>query len=636
MQLRSSLFALFLGCALLSIFWLPLHVAPPASASISYMLGFNNRVALIACGASLLLGCFSLRGGDFEPPKPFEDTGVPVRTLVYVLVATSALCGFVTLIASRTWGMDESPYLLGRMRLLMVGRKPYVDFEYIYGPVLLYAPVLLARASHLNIGPTYFIVWWVEWLLGTAMMALIVGWLGFPAERARQAFLLLWSLFLSFLVNTGATYTPFRELAAPLAMLAVYRGLTSRRRWLAFVGAVGEAAALLCLSPELALAFMAAVAAYLALCGLARGQWRREPWMTWAYAGMLIGFALCLRIASSLHEFDSAREFGSGGSDIPCLLTPTTMFLLAGIFVAGVFGARRVIDHDVLDPRVALVVLGAALLPGTMGRADPSHVLLYSLSFQLVTLVLAAGKSAKTWSHVLALAVMLCSLPLLAGKLVIDLVPFVDAAGVLLFPHAAVEPGSLGARFATFVSHQGGARAEHNLLLEFQPAASDPHVAFPAASPVVMAPFGYFVRGREKQVRSDVELGYFDGIEDLMSPVQVDRKIAELHSHPERDILVPLRFSRDTSCSDQLGWAVNLLRLNFGYSYLQQQRHTPKLLAPLCTFIDSNYVRLQTPPADSSYYELWRRKPDRLLRCVPASAVSGKPTSGAISHSCTE
>jgi hypothetical protein len=103
------------------------------SGSISFELGFNNRAALISFLAVLAVGCFSIRGINTKPPPGDVGSEPDARTLLWGLLATAVCCAVMTWIAHFVWGMDESPYLIGRVRALLAGQRPYRDFEFICG-----------------------------------------------------------------------------------------------------------------------------------------------------------------------------------------------------------------------------------------------------------------------------------------------------------------------------------------------------------------------------------------------------------------------------------------------------------------------------------------------------------------------
>jgi hypothetical protein len=610
MRVLSFRFCLFIMAALALVFWLPLRIPMHPSGSISFELGFNNRAALVGFLAVLALGCFSTRGLNMEPTAGDAVSEPDSQTLLWGLLATAVCCAVMAWVAHFTWGMDESPYLIGRVRTLLLGQRPYQDFEFIYGPLLLYMPAWVARAFHIDAGPAYFIAWTIQWLAGTAMIALAVRWLGFAARRGRLAFWLIWSAFLSSLVNTGETYTPFRELAALVCLLAVHRLVISPRRWRAFAVAVLSAAAIFTISPEMATAFMAATALYLGLASLGPDLWWSDLRYVAGYLLMLLGFLAVLVTANRLHEFDSAKAFGSGGADVPLLLTPTSFFVLAAMFVSGVFAASRLRELRLRDPRVAATIVAFSLLPGAFGRADPSHLVLYGLSALMVALSIASAGSAETWLRTAWLFVLLCSAPLLLLKLNIDRLSFYDSTVKMLFPQGTVDPGSLGGRVHAAVLRRLGPSAERKLMRRAQRAKPDPHVAYPLASTVLQAPFGYSVRGGLNPViRSDVVLGYFDGLNDVMSLPQVGLKTSEIAAHPERDLLLPVGFDPATSCVESPEDGMRLLSYNYGYNYLRRVRNIPRILDPLCEYIGANYIRIAEPPNEMSLYDLWRRKP---------------------------
>lgn len=610
MRVRSPQFAAFVFLGTLAVFVLPLAVPMPPTGSYSYILGFNNHVALLAYLAVLAIGCFSVRGLTLAPPVPDRGLAGPDRrTVLLGLLVTFVLCLLLTWVASPTWGMDESPYLIGRVYQVLAGHRPYVDFEFIYGPVLLYLPAWTSRLLNIGIGPAYFIIWTLEWLTGVIMAAFVVRGLGFRRERANTAFWVLLSLFLSSLINTGETYTPLRELAAVLSILAVHHFLVSSRRWLAFLVAVLAAAAIFLISPEMALAFMASTALYLLLCAVTRENlWRDKSYVAGS-ALTLLAFYAELRLAMHAHEFDSAKQFGHGGSDTPLLLTPTIFFVFAMIFIAGTFAARRLLERDLRDARIAASIVGFALLPGALGRADPTHLVLYGMSAMMVTLALASTGTQKTWRTTVVLTVLLCSAPLFVMKLNIDRLMFYDSAVKMIYPNGTVPASGLGQRLDSWVLHRLGPSADRKFRRRMLRSPQDPHVVYPQASAVLAAPFGYRVPGYPDTGRPDVILGYFDGSNDVMSAAQIERKLNEFATHPERDLLVPVGFDPATSCIESPKDAAFLLSEQYGYNYLHRQRNVPHVDDLLCEYIGTHYVRIATPPQlDMSLYDLWRSK----------------------------
>lgn len=606
MRVRSVVFRVYVVVSLLAIFALPAFVPVPVSASPSYLVGFNNRVALIACLVSLLVGCFWVRGVRVPPAEDVsqaEDAaqaGPGVRTLVWGLAVTALLCGAMYVLA-RPGGVDEAPYLLTRLRLLEAGQRPYVDFEFLYGPMLLYVPLAIDRVMRCGPFVAYSLAWTMYWLVGTAMLWSSVRAMRFTTRYAGAAFWLMWSAFLSSMLNYGATYTPMRQGGALFCMMVAHGLLVRRTRWSVAAFSLVATAVLFSISMEIGLAFQGALALYLVVTALSDGSWRQVR--VWLPLGLqVVGAVAMYRGIAALHMLDSAKEFGGGSADVPMLLTPTTLMVLVALFAGGVMVIQRLRARQMVDARVAVMLVTFALLPGAFGRADPSHVVLYGLGALMVMLWWAA-RVPRMWRVTAITYVVVCSGFLLVAKVYINRLVFLNAALQTLYVNG--EPrNALG---AAAMRHMQPAMRE-KLMLRTRVGPLDAHEVYAGASAELQAPFGYVVPGAPG-LGPHVWLGYYDGDNDVMDPRQVHRRVMEIAAHGERDLLVPLNFAGMEHCSPDAASARGLLRDNFGYNYLRHGGHTAFLKDELCAYVLEHYEQVAVPPNGAvTLYSLWRRK----------------------------
>jgi len=162
--------------------------------------------------------------------------------------------------------IGESIYFLDRLQHLAAGELPYKQFEFAYGPFLLYLPLATAYLFRLSLADGYYISWIAEFALGILLIYGCVSLLPAQPTRKNIMFLLLtfswWAGPLSF----GENYTPFRFFLPPFLCLLACRRISSSiaatRTALELL--VGEAVILL-VSPELAVAFGGATILYVLL-----------------------------------------------------------------------------------------------------------------------------------------------------------------------------------------------------------------------------------------------------------------------------------------------------------------------------------------------------------------------------------
>ena len=605
MRLRSWKFAAFVCFALLCVFWLPLAVPPKPNFSASWVYGFNNKVSLLAFLAALIIGAFALRGDDLSVSEQEPKENLPLRTLWIALGATTLACAVMTLICYPVDGIEETPYLLNRIRVLLTGVHPYTGFEFIYGPALLYIPWFFAKILRFSSFWAYFATWYLMWLAGTALQFLVIRSLRFPRWAARGAFWFLWWIFVPALMGTGLQFTPVRQLSVIVAMLLYDRVYTRRPGWMPVFAAVGLQAGLFLLSPELAIAFAAAAVTYTFCAGFWGGTQRRSAGAVLAHiAGMVAGFALLTVFVLKLHVLDSAKEFGGGAADIPLLLTPGSFCVLACVFLAAAFCVFRLRHNAVHGPAVATALAGFSLLAGAFGRADLGHLAIYLVGGVLVALLLAAQRQRLWRPSIIALSVLVV-VPLMVTRIYAQHLAFLQSAVEYALPNGRTDTW-MGRHLLQFAVRHGGPASVHKLMVRATKGSTDPAEVFTSETPVMMAPFGYYVP-TSASLHSNVALGYMDGMNDMLGTPQIERKEQELATHPERDLLLPHTFGDAERCAAQPQDFEGLLRAQYGFNYLRPHNQM-RMLVPFCQYILDRYTLKEASPDPRFHYDLWTLK----------------------------
>ncbi|HEY0309509.1 MAG TPA: hypothetical protein VGB94_15200 [Acidobacteriaceae bacterium] len=581
--------------AVLAVFWLPSLVPVTPSASVSYIYGFNNHVALLALLLVIAIGAIWTRGLNLMPIKSDSAKDFSARPLWIVLFLTLLLCEFFSAFYH---GGQETGYFINRIQLLAAGHRPYLDFEFIYGPLLIYPPLWIARLFHVSVARGFFIYWTLNWFIGICQIYWIIRWIGFAERRRLQAFIFLSLCCFPALFLLGLNYTPMRMTGAIFCVLATTTLAASGKRLITYAAAVAMVALLFGISAESGIAYAVTMAIYMGL-GLPR-YWRDRSY-TVGYLLMLCGFAGFYMLASRIHEMDTMKQFSAGAESLPLILGPFTLLYLAGAFIGACYAWSCLLRSQWQDTRLAAVILAMVLLPGALGRCDPGHIFTYEMG-ALLTVMVIASYSNRAWRWGAPVIFLLLVLLPILGTLW-NARPGLHTALVNVLFGGERGNSALSRTVASVVvTHRGPAALLHQTE-RLEAIRMDPSEAFPGATPILQAPFGY--SGADFYYSPRVDTGYYVPVDDVMSGHQATRKITELQEHPDRDLLIPRDVKPDAGCAVDPEAAHRLVASVFGYNYFHHVRNIPPGMQPLCRYIVDHYRYSRPAAASRNSYVLW-------------------------------
>lgn len=423
----------FLVIAAVVVFWLPWFV-PLQSAvkSESYSLGFNNRIAvfgLVACivlhGICLLLRarphCRSancLEWLSLKKSLHVHQRGARLGVAVLVFVTLAQLCFLFWwnhVVRSPYW--SESGYFLSRIDLLALGFTPYRDFQFLYGPALLYGPLLVDRLSlgWLGLEDSYAVCIGISYVIGNICFYVFLRGLRLSDRLFTVA--LACGLLLFSPVTMGLNYTPLRFALVPslLVLLSTCElsWLKKPSRWwsLAVLSFCFVLAALV-VSPEMGVAMIVGILGYCSMLVLRGDRYSALCLVAGVAcsAGLFYG-------AVPAEYFSGIFTFKAGGNNFPIYPNiHNLVFLFSVQFVFPLLGSSAFVKTE--DMRSALAIAlccaGGILMFPALGRCDPGHVFLNSLIplFIMFAAGHALGSSyARAWSIImgLCLAISLAS-----------------------------------------------------------------------------------------------------------------------------------------------------------------------------------------------------------------------------------
>jgi hypothetical protein len=543
----------------------------------------------------ILVGAVWTRGLNLMPVMSDSAKNFSARPLGITLLVTLFLC----VLFSRFYpNGQETGYFINRIQMLAAGHRPYLDFEFVYGPLLIYPSVWIARLLHVSVARGFFIYWTLNWLIGICQIYWIIRWIGFAERRRLQAFLFLSLCCFPAFFLMGLNYTPMRITGAIFCVLATVTLAASGKRLITYAAAVAMVALLFGLSAESGIAYAVTMAIYM---GLGMRRYWRDRAYTVGYLLMLCGFAGFYMLASRMHELDTMKQFSAGAESLPLILTPFTFLYLAGAFIGACYGWSCLLRNQWQDTRLAAVILSMVLLPGTLGRCDPGHIFTYEMGALLTVMVLASYRN-RAWRWGVPVLYLLVVLLPIQGILWRTR-PFLHTSLVDVLFGGGRENSALSRMVASMLVKHGGPEALLRQTERLEAIRMDPTDVFPGATPILQAPFGY--SSTDFYYSPRVDTGYYVPVDDVMSEHQATRKIAELQEHPDRDLVIPSDVKPDAGCAVDPKRMSGLLDGVFGYNYFHHARNIPPGMQPLCRYIVDHYRYSRPATAPRNSYVLW-------------------------------
>lgn len=415
--LLPALYALTLVLGAWFIFVLPWHIPPVKRAlSDSYNLGFTNAVATLGTGITLLLltGVLLLQCKRRWICDSFFDRLSDTFNSSHLGVLTRrdwqlwGLFSFLTGAGITLFWLWLPFHYYGEMltfipysEMILLGQKPYTQFHFHYGPLLVYLPVWFVWLSGGNFGVDlgYCLSLVLCSSVGLFLLAYCTTLLAPPVRAG--TFSLLAIVFATNMLGMGLNYTALR-FATPLAALLWLhcsarqnnpeQSVSSAPR----LGAVSAAGATFCfaISPETGIAYFIGSLLYLGV--FTSTQERKANVVITGLLG--VAATAIFLLALTPVYFLNVWSFGSGAFNFPVVPSPFILFYLLSLAVVvpvfTAYGFLRRTNCAALAIGWAIITL--ILAAPALGRCDPAHVFCNGLGAFIGCFVLLQSSATRT------------------------------------------------------------------------------------------------------------------------------------------------------------------------------------------------------------------------------------------------
>jgi hypothetical protein len=409
----------------------------------------------------------------------------------------------------------------------------------------------------------YNIFWILLTLTGVWMLYATLRAISDPALPLRRTFLVVLAMVWRSMLCTGVNYTLFRFILPCFLALTIDRRLRGGNAVRAMLLIAPCYAALLLVSPEMALSFAMGLTVYVALFWAPRGRAQIV-----AALGSLALIAAITWFAAQHGTFLILSAFSTGGFNFPIMPAPHILVFLLSIalcaaYVGRQFRARRP------TPLVLLIAVSAASVAGALGRCDAGHVFLDPLGITIAALLLGSTTSRAGTVYFAAVITFFIVLPGALTLVMLRTTPRLAAQ-----PNAGLQVPDVDRRFG-----------------------------LPAGT-TVEVPFGISTSRFGTLHSPQIDQGYYLGLLGALTPAAVENKVAELAQHPARPLLLPEHY--EDNCRIDAKMHRRFLSIVFLYPYDARVRHTESIYEPLCATIAQHY-RLEQPATPEHFdYEVWQ------------------------------
>lgn len=605
-------FFAYIACSLAAIFYLPSMVSQHAAASDSYVFGYNNRAGIVLLLVFVTVGSMWTKGLNLQLRTTGVSQPIPLKDLICSLIAVLSVCLAMYMFAGRFGGFGESSYEIDRAWLLSQGRVPYVDFEWPFGPALLYGPLLLGKLLPIGIVQAYYLFWIINCLAGTLLLFTVVNLIDYPTNSRRAIYFLLFGAWFLAIVNMGTHYTLLRYTCPLYSILVVQKyckASSTQSRAYGVMLAVAFTFILLLISPEIAIAH-----AFACVCIFLVSSPNPGGRDFALFFGLVLALAVLFWAALRLHMLDTVRASGRGADSFPIAFSPHILLFFAAVFVCACYVFRRFSEGGARDNTIGLIAYSVPILAAALGRCDPGHVVLNGLGIFLASMFYVSNQRTAWKWYRSTFVVVLIVLPALSGIWFFRTQFTTSGFNILRESNKDSRMGRsltyLAGKYLAFSSPAKRAKWEErleHLKHGAVPETIDFSTVYPGWHGRFLAPFGYKPNGLGSYLSNQVDYGHFEAFENANSVDAIGEKLAEIKDHPEKALLLPDGFER--SCQIDVPAERQEISILFAFPYFGKAVHAESVRQPICDYILSQYRLEQEPALQNFMYGLWVARP---------------------------
>lgn len=410
---RVSSFCAVVLC-LFSVFYLPYlikHSEIVFSPSSDY--GFYNLVSIVSLLVFSMVGIFIyLKGVSAKNyPQIFIKQSTSLNQMKFMHLFYVGAFHFVIVAAIyfltdefRWYG--ESAYFFKRIDRLLLGQVPYIDFEYAYGPLFLYLPLITYKILSV-IGIDLKLAYYITFLFLSFLGIIFLFW--FIEEtnlKYNHKLILFYSISFSALPLTmGLQYVLLRCVTPLVSLLYFDKIIKKDKTGMAIISiaAILLLAFNLSISSEIFIVFFVSLIVYLLSLSIYENKKFLIPML---FVGCVMAILLIYMFSNGY--FGSAMSFGAGGGNWPIIPSPSILIYLFSFFIVVIGLSAHYLHEKKEHLLISMVALIVGMMPGALGVCEPWHVFFYGIGLFVVTFVVLEKKAVLFKAYTILFVIIFC------------------------------------------------------------------------------------------------------------------------------------------------------------------------------------------------------------------------------------
>lgn len=376
------------------LFFVPFLFNPSESISMSFQIGYSNShyilfFILLSIFWFLILNKIKISFYKINITKS-KKTSKKLIVFCFSFFVVSFLANFLFSIILiddlLEWG--EASYIFKRILSANSGNIPYIDFEYLYGPLLIYFPIFLERIFGINLNLSYIFLFNLLYLISHLILFNI---LKKDLEIKKSYLIIIFFIFCSFhySFSLGIPQLYIRTILTIYLLLLLKKFVIQKKNNIYLFLQPIFFFLLWSLFPEQALVFL------LASFILFFFNKNKINFSFYFFTSTILIVLISLNNQFIFSSFKSILFFSSGSRDFPVLpniftITFLIFFILNLIFISFNFNIIDTFKKKFLiqnhQKYLIIFFVGFLNIPLMFGRSDPGHIFIGGLGIFISTL----------------------------------------------------------------------------------------------------------------------------------------------------------------------------------------------------------------------------------------------------------